>query len=183
MSKIVYEAIDRWNGPSLAHESHKYIAKEKINGRYRYFYSNDEYEAYLRGSKKLTGRDITGELRGDQASKNHQHVSLGERTIIVDSPNQLYSRPQSSTGLKKPQGYREMMTGSYGRSDTFVTPSVDKSDTDPRWAINQSYKPKATKNEKAQQAIKNAHAKAKNKRKKVVKSAQNWLENFFKKHR
>lgn len=178
---MIYKAIDRWNNPCLEHKDHKYIAREKINGTYRYFYDQDEYEAYLRGSGKLKGDGITGELKGDQARKNREHATLGVDTMYVDSPNKLYSKPQSSTGLKKPTDYAEMMTGGNFRSDAFVTPKVDSRDPDPRWAINQSYKPKATASEKAKQAVKNKKAKVKNKITSRVNSAQKWVQGFFNK--
>lgn len=179
---MIYKAIDKWNGNYLEHRDHKYIAREKINGTYRYFYDQDEYEAYLRGSGKLKGDGITGRLRGDQAEKNRKHATLGERTIDLESPNKLYSMPQSSTGLKKPSNSSTVTVYSqYGTSryDSFVTPSVDKSDPDPRWAINQSYKPKATKAEKAIQAAKNKAAKLQNKKKKF--SVRNFLSQFTRK--
>lgn len=112
-----YEGIDLWNSPHLEHwgkkDKHKYIAKEKINGKYRYFYSLDEYRWYLNNSSRdnhniksdAANRVQYMELDQDsgvRAPKNTL-VDMRERKVPVDRrhPNEAYY-PQ-----KAPAGSRE----------------------------------------------------------------------------
>ena len=51
---MIYKAIDKWNTPYLEHKNgFKYIAKKLVNGTYRYFYTNEELQAFLNDSKRI----------------------------------------------------------------------------------------------------------------------------------
>lgn len=182
-----YVGIDRWNSPYLEHwgkkDKHKYVAKEKINGKYRYFYSLDEYKNYLNG--RPTTDDIReGGLYGYQTKKRislnpknnvyiHSKLSKDRTTLWknagetpdIRTEDNLGRPSHINTGLAKrsvDDDYRVALSkprkdggrDHYGKA-AYANPKVSKNDKDPRWAINSSYKPVATTSEKKYQAAKN----------------------------
>lgn len=182
-----YVGIDRWNGPAylehFGNDKHKYVAKEKINGKYRYFYSLDEYKNYLNGGP--TTDDIKeGGLYGYQTKKRisldpknnvyiHSKLSKDRKTLWknagetpdIRTKDNLGRPSHINTGLAKrsvDDDYRVALSkprkdggrDRYGRA-AYANPKVSKNDKDPRWAINSSYKPVATTSEKKYQAAKN----------------------------
>ena len=162
---MIYKGIDRWNKCSLYHKNgHKYVAKVKTASGTRYFYSTDEYNAFLRTKDYSEDNPI-----------NTRHLKIDRnRTIMIPDQGK-----QSPTGLKttgvtvtggggivggNPKGY------DFNERE-YYTPHVSKNDKDPRWARNQSYKPRATKTEKMVQNIKNKRAKG-----------RRWVEKYFSSH-
>lgn len=141
----------------------------------RYFYSPEEYRAYINASRKPRGKDYS-----EDNPINSRHLSINRnRSIYVENSNGQ-SEKQSSTGLRANGSTLETFS-TFGNSKNkgYYTPHVSKNDKDPRWAINQSYKPKATKAEKAGQAIKNKKVKAKRKISSGINGARKWVQQFF----
>lgn len=178
-----YEGIDLWNGPSyLEHRDHKYIAKIGKGKNARYFYTQAEYQAYMNDARTYKGKDYS-----EDNPWNNRHTEIDKsRKMYVTGTNKFLGG-QSKSGLRKTGATLEVHGGVIGgnpkgydfRDTEVYTPHVSKNDKDPRWAINQSYKPKATKLEKAHQAVKNKKVKVKRKVSGGVDAAKKWLQGFF----
>lgn len=163
---MIYKAIDKWNSNYLEHRDHKYIKKIGTGSNTRYFYSIDEYNAYL---KKTGQKDYS-----EDNPWNSRHLQIDrKRKFMTDDLG-----PQSKTGYKATGATLEISTTLPGATTTsylreyYKPTKLTKKDKDPRWVLHQVYKPKATKAEKAIQAAKN----------KKVKTKQ-WLSNFLNTHR
>lgn len=178
-----YVGIDRWNDPSyLEHRDHKYIAKIGKGKNARYFYTQAEYQAYMNDARTYKGKDYS-----EDNPWNNAHTKIDKSRTMMVTNNDKFLGKQSRSGLRKtgvtiethggfiggnPKGYDFYSTEVY-------TPHVSKKDKDPRWAINQSYKPKATAPEKAIQSVKNKKVKVKRKVSGGVDAAKKWLQGFF----
>ena len=181
---MIYKGIDRWSSPNyLDHKDHKYFMKIGKGENARYFYSQEEYQAYMDKARAHKGKDYS-----EDTPWNTAHTTIDRSRTMYVHTNDKGLGGQSRSGLKKTGASYEMSGGVIGGDpkgyDIYgtevYTPHVSKNDKDPRWAINQSYKPKATKTEKAVQVVKNKKARFKNAGRKNV---EKFLKGLFSKNR
>lgn len=194
---MIYKAIDKWNGNYLEHRDHKYIKKIGTGSNTRYFYSTDEYNAYLKKTGQKQYPLGSGIYVDAKEMHNVEDGRIYKPREYTDKKDYSEDNPWNSKHLQINRK-RKFMTNDLGPQskagyratgtsiDIYSTlPGPDthlkeyykptkltKKDKDPRWVLHQVYKPKATKAEKAIQAAKN----------KKVKTKQ-WLSNFFNTHK
>lgn len=92
------------NQPGQQRANHKYIARAEVNGHWRYFYNQNEINAYKKQKKSGVSGEFT-RIKKKGKNKNQVKVTLPEGRMAVASTGKIIS---GYRGLnEKPPGYSD----------------------------------------------------------------------------